>query len=324
MHQDQHEPVGPTGCTCGCGCGAPDRTHRTTRTDSREVLGALGMLTQAVAATGGWCAALTQLGRYGPGSTTHGALDVRSGRIDLRLDAASITAATIGEGSGEGDAVVHLIDAQQRSAHRLRVGPGEDRLVLEGLLRADGHGGAELPWSTGATTGAAGGPDAGAPDLRTEAGWHDGDHLAQLDALVTDGGLARRAELAASGAVRYRQLPPAMLPDFLEHVSLHALGVGVAALAPGAMQAVQGPVQTVHRQGSRLRAVVDRAILDLDCSRVGECLLTQSSGVHGTTSTVEVYADTGRCELAVTQLGLVPVADHAHWEHLAEVLPAGW
>ncbi|MFF9034436.1 hypothetical protein ACF090_03080 [Streptomyces sp. NPDC014892] len=293
----------------GCGfeacCGRRTGTARLIDPRMPELARSLTLFRHVQALTGGPVARLDQAGSYAVPSLRGGAFAVHpgSGSIALRLDADGVDAAVLTR-DAEDAVSVRLLDRSGRTVHEGRLLSEGDRL-LAGL----------------ADTVEAG---AGAADVRERPeapSWENGDQLAQLDAILADGGSARRAALTRYGG-EHRQVDPAVLPSLLDHVCSVGLPIGVAVFAPSAMQACAGPVHVTDRTaGGRVYAAVANGSLELDLPAVHSCHLVRSTAAHGPTSSLELDDENGDCVALLTQFGIVGEPVHGAWEHLAASLP---
>ena len=152
--------------------------------------------------------------------------------------------------------------------------------------------------------------------------WENGDQLAQLDAVLADGGAARR-EVFHRYRGEHRPIEVDVVPAVLDHVCSVGLPIGVAVFAPAAMQACGGRVHVTDRTvGGRVFAAVADSSVEIDLAGVRACHLVRSTAAHGPTSALELDDEDGRCVAVITQFGMVGEDVHAAWEHLAASLPA--
>ncbi|MDV9172844.1 hypothetical protein R6V09_22355 [Streptomyces sp. W16] len=154
------------------------------------------------------------------------------------------------------------------------------------------------------------------------AAWEHGDQLAQLDAVLVDGGIARRSAFHHYRGGTYRPIEVDVVASVLDHVCSVGLPIGVAVFAPSAMQACAGRVHVTDRTvGGRVFAAVADSSVELDLTAVHACHLVRSTAAHGPTSALELDDENGRCVAVITQFGIVGEDVHTAWEHLAESLP---
>ncbi|MEE1837596.1 hypothetical protein [Streptomyces sp. SP17KL33] len=293
----------------GCGfetcCGRRTGTARLIDPRMPELARSLTLFRHVQALTGGPVARLDQAGSYAVPSLRGEAFTVHpdSGSITLRLDADGVDAAVLTR-DAEDAVSVRLLDAAGRTVHEGRLLSEGDRLLagLAGTVEAG----------------------VGAADVRERPeapSWETGDQLAQLDAILADGGAARRAALTRHPG-EHRAVDVAVLPSVLDHVCSVGLPIGVAVFAPSAMQACAGPVHVTDRTaGGRVYAAVANASLELDLPAVHSCHLVRSTAAHGPTSSLELDDENGDCVALITQFGIVGERVHGAWEHLAASLP---
>ncbi|MFE0673199.1 hypothetical protein [Streptomyces sp. NPDC058867] len=292
----------------GCpfeGC-CPRRSSTVRLIDARmpELTRSLSLFQYVQAVTGGPVAHLDQAGGYAPPSLRGEAFAVRPGAITLRLDPEGIASALVIRDGRTGSATLHLLDTEGRTAHQGRLLSDGDRLLAD-LIRT------VTPGSTPAAHRAA-------PDLPP---WQDGDQLAQLDEILTDGGAARRARFAHYGG-DHRPVDPEAVPAVLEHACSVGLPLGVAVFAPSALQASAGHVHITDRTtGGRVFAAIGDSTLELDLTRVAACHLVRSTATHGPTTSLELDDAQGHCAALLTQFGPVGEETHRAWESLTTSLP---
>ncbi|MGW0649656.1 hypothetical protein ACWD4T_12690 [Streptomyces umbrinus] len=167
----------------------------------------------------------------------------------------------------------------------------------------------------------AGASAAGPPVVPDVPEWESGDQLAQLDAVLADGGAARR-EAFHRYRGEHRPIEVDVVPAVLDHVCSVGLPIGVAVFAPAAMQACGGRVHVTDRTvGGRVFAAVAESSVEIDLAGVRACHLVRSTAAHGPTSALELDDEDGRCVAVITQFGMVGEDVHAAWEHLAASLP---
>ncbi|MEV0170339.1 hypothetical protein AB0I00_04295 [Streptomyces sp. NPDC050803] len=287
----------------GC-CGR--RNSRVRLIDARmpELAQCLTLFQHVQAVTGGPVARIDQAGSYDVPSLRGDAFAVRPGSIALRLDGAGVASAVVARDESTGSVALHLFDADGRTVHEGRLLSEGDRLLV-GLARTV-HAGAQV---TGAQVAPA------VPD------WEYGDQLAQLDAVLVDGGRARRAAFDRYRG-EHRPIDAGVLPAVLDHVCSVGLPIGVAVFAPAAMQACSGRVHVTDRTvGGRVFAAVAESSVEIDLARVRACHLVRSTAAHGPTSALELDDEDGRCVAVITQFGIVAQDVHAAWEHLAASMP---
>ncbi|WP_045558733.1 hypothetical protein [Streptomyces sp. FxanaA7] len=296
----------------GCGfdacCGRRSGTARLIDPRMPELARSLTLFRHVQAVTGGPVARLDQAGSYavpslrGEAFAVHPGSGSGSGSIALRLDADGVTSAVVTR-DAEDAVSIRLLDTYGRAVH-------EGRLLSEGDRLLAGLAGTIEP-----------GPGMGAAPSPPVPTWENGDQLAQLDAILTDGGSARRTAMTRYGG-EHREVDPALVPSVLDHVCSVGLPIGVAVFAPSAMQACAGPVHVTDRTvGGRVYAAVASASLELDLPAVHSCHLVRSPAAHGPTSALELDDEDGDCVAVLTQFGIVGEQVHGAWEHLTAALP---
>ncbi|WP_105968622.1 hypothetical protein [Streptomyces geranii] len=295
-----HEGCGFDGC-----CGR--RNSRVRLIDPRmpELARCLTLFQYVQAVTGGPVARIDQAGSYAVPSLRGDAFAVRPGSIALRLDGAGVdTAVVVREGDTDA-VVVRLLDAAGRTVHQGRLLSDGDRLLAGLTPTVDAGSLAAEPRAT-------------VPEVPA---WEKGDQLAQLDAMLVDGGVARRRAFDRYRG-EHRPIDVDVLSAVLDHVCSVGLPIGVAVFAPAAMQACAGRVHVTDRTvGGRVFAAVAESSVEIDLAGVRECHLVRSLAAHGPTSALELDDEDGRCVAVITQFGMVGQDVYEAWEHLAESLP---
>lgn len=293
----------------GCGfeacCGRGRRNGTARLIDARmpQLARCLTLFQYVQAVTGGPVARIDQAGSYAVPSLRGEAFAVHPGSIALRLDADGVDAAVVAR-NAEDTVSVRLLDPSGRTVHEGRLLSERDRL-LAGL----------------ADTVEAGAGAAGVRERPEVPSWENGDQLAQLDAILADGGAPRRAAFTRYGG-EHREVDVGVLPSVLDHVCSVGLPIGVAVFAPSAMQACAGPVHVTDRTvGGRVFAAIANSSVEIDLTSVHSCHLIRSTAAHGPTSSLELDDESGHCVAVITQFGIVGERVHGAWEHLAASLP---
>ncbi|MFH8465260.1 hypothetical protein [Streptomyces sp. NPDC017991] len=301
---DHDNPYGHGQCAFeGC-CGRRNSSVRLIDARMPELARCLTLFQYVQAITGGPVARIEQAGSYAVPSLLGEAFAVHPGSIALRVDGDGIASAVVARDEDTGTVALSLLDADGRTVHQGRLLSEGDRL-LAGLAR----------------TVAPGLPAAGPSTASGVPAWENGDQLAQLDAVLADGGAARRAAFHRYRG-EHRAIGIDVVPAVLDHVCSVGLPVGVAVFGPGAMQACGGRVHVTDRTvGGRVFAAVAESSVEIDLAGVRACRLVRSTAAHGPTSALELDDGDGRCVAVVTQFGMVGEDVHTAWEHLAASLP---
>ncbi|GGZ03610.1 hypothetical protein GCM10010365_23110 [Streptomyces poonensis] len=287
----------------GC-CGRRNSAVRLIDTRMPELARCLTLFRYVQAVTGGPVAHIDQAGSYAVPSLRGDAFAVQPGSIALRIDPDGVASAVVEHDKGTDSVTLRLLDADGRTVHQGRLLSEGDRL-LAGLVG----------------TVDAGAPAAGPSAAPEVPAWENGDQLAQLDAILTDGGAARRR---ASGRYRgtHRAIDVSVVPAVLDHVCSVGLPIGVAVFAPAAMQACSGRLHVTDQtiDGRVFAAFADGSV-EIDLAGVRACHLVRSTAAHGPTSAIELDDADGRCVAVITQFGIVGEDVHTAWEDLATSLP---
>ncbi|GAA2231016.1 hypothetical protein N1031_07415 [Herbiconiux moechotypicola] len=296
-------------------------------------LGALlPLLGHAVAETANHAVEISQSGAYREAGVCGEAFGTGGGDgASVRFHPESVGTAVVcapSESAGHGDHVgdgagcaLEVFTPAGESAHRVRLHAAADRRLAERVARGEFRPDpvSRIP-SSWRTSGTAAWPYRPWADV----GWEGADQLAQLDEMLTDGGVRRRRRLATGGGAPMspREIDVTVLPLVLEHLCARGLPVTAAVFASGVMQAAAGRVHAVARAGDRIRVLVGGAVIELDPVAAADALVVNAHGVHGPTAAVELYDGDGACVVAFTQLGMVGTSDHEAWQHLTGSLPA--
>ena len=300
-HNNPYRPCAFEGC-CGARRGGSVRLI-----DARmpELARCLTLFQYVQAVTGGPVARIDQAGSYARPSLRGEAFAVRPGSIALRLDGDGIDTAVVARDADTGAVALRLLDAAGRTVHQGRLLSEGDRLLVG--LAPTVHAGARAAVASAP------------PEVPA---WEDGDQLAQLDAVLADGGVARRAAFHRCRGGERRAIEIDVVASVLDHVCSVGLPIGVAVFAPAVMQACAGRVHVTDRTvGGRVFAALAESSVEIDLAAVRACHLVRSAAAHGPTSALELDDEDGRCVAVITQFGMVGEDVHAAWEDLAASLP---
>ncbi|MFF8955132.1 hypothetical protein [Streptomyces sp. NPDC014894] len=301
-HPGSRDAEGP--CVFEQRCERLGRTVRPIDARMPELARCLTLFQYVQAVTGGPVARIDQAGSYAVPSLRGEAFTVRPGSIALRIDGDALVSAATVRDERTGSVALQLFGADGRIVHQGRLLSEGDRLLV-GLARAAD----------------AGGPAAGPPPVTGSPSWENGDQLAQLDAVLVDGGIARRGAFDRYLG-EHRAIDVGVVPAVLEHVCSAGLPIGVAVFAPGAMQACGGRVHVTDQTvDGRVFAAIAESSVEIDLRAVRACHLVRSAAAHGPTSAIELDDGDGRCVAVITQFGIVGEGVHTDWEHLAASLP---
>ena len=289
----------------GCCGGQPGGSVRLIDARMPELARCLTLFQYVQAVTGGPVARIDQAGSYAQPSLRGEAFAVQAGSIALRLDTDGIDTAVLARDGGTDSVTLRLLDAEGRTVHQGRLLSDGDRL-LAGLAPTIPAGARAAVTST-------------PPEVPA---WEDGDQLAQLDAVLTEGGLARRAAFDRYEGGEHRPIEVDVVASVLDHVCSVGLPIGVAVFAPAAMQACAGRVHVTDRTvGGRVFAALAESSVEIDLTAVRACRLVRSAAAHGPTSALELDDEDGRCVAVITQFGMVGADVHEAWEDLTASLP---
>ncbi|MGW0708232.1 hypothetical protein ACWD4G_20135 [Streptomyces sp. NPDC002643] len=313
------------GCAFEDCCGRRGGGRRSARLiDARmpELARCLTLFQYVQAVTGGPVARIEQVGGYAVPTLRGEAFTVHPDSIALRLDPTGVTSAVLTRDEPTGAVTVRLLHADGRTAHRGRLLSEGDR-VLAGLVAPVGAGalagaGTALPYRATEV------PAWEAPTSE-EPAWENGDQLAHLDAILTEGRSPRRRNAFDGHRAGDRPIDIDALPTLLDHVRSAELPIGVAVFAPSAMQACTGRVHVTDRtvDGRVFAAIGQTASVEFDLTGIRSCHLVHSPAAHGPTAALELDDENGHCVAVITQLGIVGESAHEAWEDLMASLPDG-
>ncbi|GAA4781581.1 hypothetical protein [Microbacterium gilvum] len=287
---------------CGCAGDCPWGGPAPSGGPAALVLPALPLLEFALAVTGRPGVVMAQTGRYQPVTRPGEALAAPRGAIGLRVAEDRLRASVIVRGRGE--RMLRLASRGGEVVHTVRSLSPADALVIDSLDRPEARLGRSRP------------------SARRGAASDGGDQLADLDAVIADGGAERRRRMAGAGRERAVSIDVGVIPEVLDHLCATELPLSAVVFADGAAQIADGAVQVVTgtAQG-RVGAVLGSCTIDVDLAHVREALAVTSHGPHGPTSALELYAHDGSVLLLLTQLGIVAPGIHAAWQDIMESLP---
>lgn len=274
----------------------------------------LPLVDGAVAMTGNGTALLSETGAYARPTAIDDAYAWEPGRINLRLAPGLVRSVRSSPAvtAEHQPATIGLYDDDARMMHKSYLLSDADHAVVTALALAA----RSLEDDEASRT------DGG----RTSPGRAEGiagfDHLQHLDAIAHAGGLGREALLNAAPDTIARPVDPDVLPALLGHLCHLSLPVTIGIATTGCLQLHRGSIDAVEPSFGALAVVSDSATLALDPSLVGSSWVVTSSGVHGATSTVEVYDTAGRNMAIVTQTGLVDPGLIDDWQAITASLPA--
>lgn len=270
-----------------------------------DALSAMSLLGHAFAVTGSAAAVLAQSGSYAPPSEPGQAFTAPDGRISVRLRPERLRADVIEREDGS-ERLIELRSADGRTEHRVRVLSDIDALVVEGLARTRGT------WPSRMAT----------PRVqRVFVPWEEGDQLAQIDAVLADGGTVRRTRLVS--CLGARRIETGVLPALFEHLCTTQLPLSVLVFAGGLAQGAAGTVHIASTsENGRMSVVLGAANLDIELALVREALIVRTHGPLGPTSAIELCDDRRQVLAMLVQLGAIAPDVHRAWERLAASLPA--
>ena len=201
---------------------------------------------------------------------------------------------------------LRLFDHRGNTAHATYLTENSDRLAFEAM-------------TCGGAAAVLDGPfvDSPAPQCVDPSASIDDDQVAQFDAVLTDGGVARLAALPHLDCARTVRVETRAVIAALEHAAGLGMTVTFATAAPGCIQMRQDRLDGAreHRGQMVLASGSTRVMINFDL--VGECWVTWPRGVWDRTGSLEIYSRGGECALIVTQTGAVTPPSAQAWAHSA-------
>ncbi|MFE0749798.1 heme transporter [Gordonia sp. NPDC058843] len=274
--------------------------------DVPAVAARLPGLSQVVGVTVAGPVIMNAVGVHDAPTSVGGPIRVDSQRISLRLNPSRLSSALLSDPAAHVPPTLRLFDHRGNTAHATYLTENSDRLAFEALT-FDGAAAVdhERPERTPA------------PRPVNPSAAPDDDQVAQLDAILTDGGVARLATLPALACPRTVRVAPRAVIAALDHAARLGITVTFATAAPGCMQMRQDRLDGAreHRGQMVLASGTTRVMINFDL--VGECWMTWPHGVRGRTGSLEIYNRLGECALILTQTGALDPAIAQAWHDLA-------
>ncbi|KSU56883.1 MULTISPECIES: heme transporter [unclassified Gordonia (in: high G+C Gram-positive bacteria)] len=274
--------------------------------DVPAVAARLPGLAQVVGVTVAGPVIMNAVGVHDLPTAVGGPLRVDSQQIALRLNPSRLSSALLSDPAAHVPPTLRLFDHRGNTAHATYLTENSDRLAFEAMT----------------CTGAAAvldGPfvDSPAPQCVEPSASIDDDQVAQFDAVLTDGGVARLAALPHLDCARTVRVETRAVIAALEHAAGLGMTVTFATAAPGCIQMRQDRLDGAreHRGQMVLASGSTRVMINFDL--VGECWVTWPRGVWDRSGSLEIYSRGGECALIVTQTGAVAPPSAQAWQHLA-------
>ena len=268
----------------------------------------LPLLDDVVAITVAGPVAVNDSGKYEVPTAPGDPLICSPGRISLRLNTSALGSVVTTDAEQHLPPTLRMFDTHGSSSHTTYLTPTSDRLAFEAMRTAP-----DIVRETSPLT----------PMSNTPAFWAEADQLTQLDFILADGGSERRRGLVALGALGYRRIDPHLMAAGMEHLSYHQLPVTTVVAGNGCLQIHRGDLDAAVMFGGTLTLASDTCRTMIDLNGVSECWLTRTHGVHGLTSSIEVYDFRRKCVAVFTQTGPTESAVMDVWEDVMNSISAG-
>ncbi|MFD9679115.1 hypothetical protein ACFWAD_04530 [Rhodococcus sp. NPDC059969] len=267
----------------------------------------LPLLGDVVAITVAGPVAVNNSGKYAGPTFPGDPLVCTPGLVSLRLNPSALGSVVTTDAEQYLPPTLRMFDAHGSSSHTTYLTPTSDRLAFEAMRAA--------PETTRETS-----PPV--QSANTPAFWAEADQLTQLDFILADGGSERRSGLVALGALGYRRIDPHLMAAGMEHLSYHQLPVTTVVAGNGCLQIHRGDLDAAAMFGGTLTLASDTCRTMIDLNGVSECWLTRAHGVHGLTSSIEVYDFRRKCVAVFTQTGPTESAVMGVWEDVMSSISA--
>ena len=268
----------------------------------------LPLLDDVVAITVAGPVAVNDSGKYEVPTAPGDPLICSPGRISLRLNTSALGSVVTTDAEQHLPPTLRMFDTHGSSSHTTYLTPTSDHLAFEAMRTAP-----DIVRETSPLT----------PMSNTPAFWAEADQLTQLDFILADGGSERRRGLVALGALGYRRIDPHLMAAGMEHLSYHQLPVTTVVAGNGCLQIHRGDLDAAVMFGGTLTLASDTCRTMIDLNGVSECWLTRTHGVHGLTSSIEVYDFRRKCVAVFTQTGPTESAVMDVWEDVMNSISAG-
>ncbi|WP_439032497.1 heme transporter [Gordonia terrae] len=276
--------------------------------DVDAVTAHLPALGQVVGVTVAGPVIMNAVGVHATPVSVGGPIRAEPDRITLRLCPSRLSSTLLSDPAAHVPPTLRLFDDRGNTSHATYLTENSDRLAFEGLsLGRETEGsrpslvGPVVPEDTALQ-------DPALPDLD--------DQVAQLDSILSDGGSARHAALAATGDARATRVNTRPVIAALEHAALLGMTVTLAATAPGCAQMRQDRLDGAREHRGQMVLASGNARVMVNFNLVGDCWVTWTQGVRGLIGSLEIYNRKAQCCLVVTQTGVVAPEVAQAWDQL--------
>lgn len=267
----------------------------------------LPLIGDAVAITVAGPVAVNDSGQYAIPTAPGDPLVCSPGRISLRVNAPALGSVVTTDAEQHLPPTIRMFDTHGSSSHTTYLTPASDRLAFEAIRTAPETARETRPL---------------VPVSNTPAFWAEADQLMQLDFILEDGGSERRNGLVALGALGYRRIDPHLMAAGMEHLSHHQLPVTTVVAGNGCLQIHRGDLDAAAMFGRTLTLASDTCRTMIDLDGVSECWLTRNHGVHGPTSSIELFDFRRKCVAVFTQTGPTEAVVMDVWEDVMSSISA--
>lgn len=270
----------------------------------------LPLLDESVAITVSGPAVMNDVGHYDTPTETGGPIRTSKNRISLRLNTSRLNAAVATDPDQYLPPTLRMFDIDGFASHATYLTPRSDRLAFEALRSV----------TTRPAIGTVAAPTV--PSTREEAlaQWSDADQISQFDSILADGGVARHSALTSLTSLGYRQVDPTGISAALEHLAYLELPMTMVTAGAGCMQIHHDHLIAARMSGGNLTLASGMCRMMVDLAHVPECWATVTSGVWGSTSSIEMYDRRGHCPVVFTQTGATDAVVAGVWEEVVASL----
>ncbi len=274
-------------------------------------------LSSVVAVTTNSCAVMTTIGDYAPPCFAGDGLYLARGQTGLRIDSGSVAMALAIDRPDHGQLPwsLQFFDGCGTAMHKCFLTSMTNDACFADLTRG-WIGPAAVP----PARIAAGGVD-WMPAQRDAAQWCKRDGASQLDGVLHDAGLARRATLPCWGDDHAWRTDPNMLFDLMTLLAEIRMPLSIGVGNAGFVQLHQGAIDGTKRSGDAFRLTADKCAVSLDLSEIEEVWVTCFDAGGRIGHMLEVYDWRYHCVAQFSEFS----RDNAHlaryWEDTLRALP---
>lgn len=274
-------------------------------------------LSSVVAVTTNSCAVMTTIGDYAPPCFAGDGLCLAKGQTGLRIHSDSVAMALAIDRPGHGQLPwsLQFFDGEGAAMHKCFLTSMADDASFANLTR--GWVGTD-PVAPGRISD---GGTSWLPAPGDASAWCKRDGASQLDGVLHDSGLARRASLPSWGDDHAWRTDPDMLFDLMTLLAEIRMPLSIGVGNAGFVQLHQGAIDSTKRGGSTFRLTADKCSVSLDLNEIEEVWVTCFDAGGRIGHMLEVYDWRYHCVAQFSEFS----RDNAHlaryWEDTLRSLP---